>query len=235
MAEAKSTPRLTLAIGVVERWRIAIGAFILLPLSLLSLQILHDKRVFVWEENFLVWLQKSLPTPLGHTLSFIFHIGNTESAAIVVIVTLAILAWKRRWREAGLMAIATAGVLALVDLMLKPFFSRDRPPFYDDVTIPAAGDSFPSGHATGNLVLYLLLAFFFSERFPKFTRYFYSAAIGFVLMVGLGSIYLGIHWPTDVMAGYGFGYLWQTICLLSYKLTAPKADLDLAANRVSEM
>ncbi|MEO0854840.1 MAG: phosphatase PAP2 family protein, partial [Cyanobacteria bacterium J06648_11] len=128
-----------------------------------------------------------------------------------VVLTLTILAKYKRWLDMSTLAIAALGSLIWVDWVLKPWFAKDRPPFSHIDTV--AGDAFPSGHATGNLMLYLFLAYLLSERFPRWRGFFYAGAIAFISTMGLGSLLLRAHWPTDVAAGYGFGFIWLTACL----------------------
>ena len=118
----------------------------------------------------------------------------------------------RYWHEAIALAFATLGILILVDEILKPFFDRRRPPkprLVEDLS----RDSFPSGHAAGNLVLYFYLSFILATRYPKLTKYIYGLATLIILSIGFSSIYVNAHWTTDIIGGYIFGYLWLLISL----------------------
>ncbi len=142
----------------------------------------------------------------------LYKIGNTYIAGSLVLATLVFLIRKRYWQEAKALAFATLGILILVDEILKPIFGRSRPPkprLVDDL----GGDSFPSGHAAGNLVFYFYLAFLLAAQYPKLTKYIYILATIIVLLIGFGSIYIKAHWATDVLGGYLFGYLWLLISL----------------------
>lgn len=197
-------------VAAIGKVRLYTCLFILFPLILLSQQI-KNKRSFDWEANFLLWLHEVIHPIAGSMLSVFYWIGDTESAAIIVIVSLAVLWWKKRRREAVTLAFATLSVLLLVDKILKPFFARRRPPERLDKS--AGGYGFPSGHATGNVLLYFYLAYLLAARYPKYSIHIYAAITMFLLLMGLSSMYLRVHWPTDTIAGYGFGYLWLTIAL----------------------
>ena len=109
------------------------------------------------------------------------------------------------------------GILLLVDKILKPFFDRPRPPkprLVEDLS----PDSFPSGHAAGNLALYFYLSFIIATQYPQFKVYIYGMATIIVFLIGFASIYTQAHWFTDVLAGYIFGYLWLVLSLTLLKL-----------------
>lgn len=142
----------------------------------------------------------------------IYKISGTYLTGSLVLITLAILIRKKYWQEAKGLAFATLGILLLVDEVLKPLFERPRPPKPRLVT-DLSPDSFPSGHAAGNLVLYFYLSFILAARYPKLTKYIYSLATVIVLLIGFSSVYTKAHWTTDILGGYLFGYLWLLVSL----------------------
>ena len=138
----------------------------------------------------------------------IYVLGDEAVAGPVVALALVGLARGRRWRDALGLAIATGGVLVWVDLVLKPLFDRHRP---GELIVRTAGTAFPSGHVAGNLVLYLFLAALVAEHAPAAARLSHRAAWLWVLLQGLCAVYLGAHFPTDVVAGVGVGLLWLSV------------------------
>ena len=83
-----------------------------------------------------------------------------------------------------------------------------------DSGTPVYTASFPSGHATGSAAAYLtmgaLLARFQRQRRLKI--YLMSVAVLLTLMIGVSRLYLGVHWPTDVLAGWTLGSCWALMC-----------------------
>ncbi len=142
----------------------------------------------------------------------VYNIGNTYITGSLVLAVLIFLIRKRYWQEAKALAFATLGILILVDEILKPIFGRSRPP-KPRLVNDLGKDSFPSGHAAGNLVLYFYLAFLLAAQYPKSTKYIYIFATIIVLLIGFSSIYIKAHWATDVLGGYLFGYLWLLVSL----------------------
>lgn len=179
-----------------------------------------DKKTIKFDESLLLLLHNHTNNNIALELSKIFYYaGDAKYSAIVVILSLGILFWKGYWQEAKILAIASLGVLVIVDRGLKPFFDISRP---GESLVSKVGKSFPSGHATGNFVLYFYLAYLLAERFPKLTIYIYGVITAFLILIGLSSMYLRVHWPTDIIAGYASGYVWLTICLGMLKISTNK-------------
>ncbi|AFY71369.1 phosphoesterase PA-phosphatase related protein [Thalassoporum mexicanum PCC 7367] len=206
-------------VNLVGRWQLIACVAIALALTQLSLLILQNPLLPA-ELEFMQWFQQAIPPAIGNIWGKIFFACDAEVSATVVVISILVLSWRKLWHEAFFIAIAAAGAIGMNDLLFKPFFARERPPLFDDPTI--SGYAFPSGHAFGNLMLYFFLAYLLSAHFPKLTNYFYGAAIVFIASMGLGSMYLGVHWLTDVIAGYGVGFIWLTICLTLLKLSKRK-------------
>lgn len=101
--------------------------------------------------------------------------------------------------------------------ILKHLFVRPRPQFMPLINEPSY--SFPSGHSMNSFVFYTCLAYFIFSRVDNRTYrrllYFLSAAI--ILLIGISRIYLGAHYPSDVLAGYAAGALWFFVVTLFEK------------------
>ena len=142
----------------------------------------------------------------------IYQISGAHITGFIVFAALMVLIRLRYWQEAKILGFATLGILILVDEILKPFFDRRRPP-QPRLVKDLSRDSFPSGHAAGNLVLYFYLSFILAIRYPKLAKYIYGLATVIVVLIGFSSVYVNAHWATDILAGYVFGYLWLLVSL----------------------
>lgn len=137
------------------------------------------------------------------------------SVAILTLVTVAAVAWLallRKFGAAALVAIAVIGG-ALLSQVLKSGYARPRPdlvPHGDYVT----SLSFPSGHAMSSAIVYLTLAALLSRAQPhrRLKIYLLSVAVVLVLLIGVSRVYLGVHWPSDVAAGWCIGSAWALLC-----------------------
>ncbi|MGE0725415.1 MAG: phosphatase PAP2 family protein [Alphaproteobacteria bacterium] len=137
----------------------------------------------------------------GHTL--VVSIGITAAAYLAVL---------RRWRRAALVLATVAGAVAL-GIALKLGIGRERPDLVAPL-VDVRSLSFPSGHALLAAVVYPTVgALLASARPERKARVFVMAvAILITVLVGLSRLYLGVHWPTDVIAGWLFGGAWAAAC-----------------------
>lgn len=126
-------------------------------------------------------------------------------ADVAIVLALAI---KGRARE-GLFAGLALGGSALLNLTTKQLFSRERPSLWESIA-PETTFSFPSGHAMGSMTLAwvcVLLAWRTSWRVPVT-----FVAAGFTLLVGFSRTYLGVHYPSDILAGWTAASVWTVSC-----------------------
>ena len=118
----------------------------------------------------------------------------------------------RGWRRgAALTVVMTAGVLVL-DVGLKQLFARARPEaFFDFYPLPASY-SFPSGHAIFSACFFGGIAALVAHRLDSRVRQaaLWAAALALALLIGVSRIYLGVHYPSDVLGGYAVGMVWVT-------------------------
>ena len=130
-------------------------------------------------------------------------IADTYQSAIITILLVTFLYFKKHYREALFLAI-TMTTCGLAMPLLKNIFSRERPNFYRLIEI--SGYSFPSGHTTSATTMYLTLAIILLSIMKKLNKNFvFSIAVLGIVIIGGSRIYLGVHYPTDVMAGICLG------------------------------
>ena len=142
-------------------------------------------------------------------------IADTYQSAIITILLVTFLYFKKHYREALFLAI-TMTTCGLAMPLLKNIFSRERPNFYRLIEI--SGYSFPSGHTTSATTMYLTLAIILLSIMKKLNKYFvFSIAVLGIVIIGSSRIYLGVHYPTDVMAGICLGIsIVSTVYILYY-------------------
>jgi undecaprenyl-diphosphatase len=135
------------------------------------------------------------------------------SAEFLIPVSLAAAAWlvvRRRIKSASVLILATAGGRLLVELQ-KAQTARIRPaeqPHLAEVHNLA----FPSGHAANATIVFLALAFLLTSAWPRRALAVW-AAVWLSILVGVSRLVLGVHWPSDVIAGWAFGLLWTLLLL----------------------
>ena len=121
----------------------------------------------------------------------------------------------RRYGAAVLVLAATLGGL-LVSHLLKDLYDRPRPELVPHLT-PVSTSSFPSGHAMLSAVVYLTLGALLARLVERWwvKLYVIVAALGLTGLVGFSRVYLGVHYPTDVLAGWAAGLSWAILCWLA--------------------
>ena len=117
------------------------------------------------------------------------------------------------WQAHAAHLVATGGIIA--SFLLKAAFSRPRPDLVPHHSI-VYSSSFPSSHSMASAVTYLTLAVVMARAHGRrrVKAYFVVIAALLTMTVGLSRVYLGVHWPTDVLAGWTAGTVWAASCWL---------------------
>ena len=152
----------------------------------------------------------SVANPVLDTVARVLtDIGGVYGTAIVGILAFGFLVWRGRPHTAWLIPLAIAGGVAISEL-LKIVFQRPRPTLWPYADVPHPGFSFPSGHATVSLCLYGVLLWLVLHDHPRAWWAWAWSALMVLLIAGIGlsRIYLGVHYPTDIAAGYIAGTFW---------------------------
>ena len=131
--------------------------------------------------------------------------------------------------RAGFMWLGAGVWTAILIPTLKGLFNRDRPELWETLVEPSL-QSFPSGHSFAASAIFPLLAFQVVQWRPKWRKPAFAIGIAMPLLIGFGRLYLGVHWPTDVLAGWAIGGFtaWGAARWFSLKPTAPKIDSSKA-------
>ena len=144
--------------------------------------------------------------------------GDVAGMSALVLTVVAVLCIRRRFRWASYLAITAAGG-AILNQLLKFHYVRQRPDLTAAVT-GAMGWSFPSGHTmTGTIVLgalaYLVAR---SEGAWRRKSAVFAGLVTLALAIGVSRVYLGVHWASDVGAGFAAGALWVTATTTGYEV-----------------
>lgn len=174
-----------------------------------------------YDESILLAFRNSadLSDPIGpgfieHAMMDLSALGSFAVILTVVISLLGFLVLRRQWRLAIFIFLSIAGG-SVLSFFLKSCFMRPRPDLVMHLT-PAQLSSFPSGHTMSATMVYLTLAALLAEsvRREYVKIYILGWAIGIVFLVGVSRIYIGVHWPSDVLAGWMGGIAWALFCWL---------------------
>jgi undecaprenyl-diphosphatase len=154
------------------------------------------------------------PMWLEAAVADITSLGGKAVLTIIVLIVSGFLFLNAKHGAAALVLVSSGGG-SLLTFVLKSLFDRPRP----DVVVHLVGvssASFPSGHAMASATIYLTLGALLARVQPQGRLKVYSGVVAATLtvLVGLSRVYLGVHWPTDVLAGWCIGAAWAMLCWL---------------------
>ena len=142
------------------------------------------------------------------------RLGSGSVLTLVTLGCVGALLLARRYRMLIVLLIVVGGG-TLLSLGMKQFFNRPRPPYAEMMPYVVTA-SFPSGHSMLSAVVYMTLAVFLARASSQRSFKIYFIVIGVIvtLLVGVSRVYLGVHYPTDVLAGWSSGLTWAMLCWL---------------------
>ncbi len=148
------------------------------------------------------------PIWLRQVMIDITALGGETVLTLVVAITIGFLIAYRHLLTAALVFGGTvSGSIAVA--LTKQIVGRERPALVDHL-VEVGSASFPSGHAANSTIIYLTIALVCMQivRAKAARRLMFGSTIALVTTIGFSRIYLGVHWPSDVAAGWAFGSLW---------------------------
>ncbi len=153
-------------------------------------------------------------------------LGGYTVIILITLGTVGFLALRRKWHTCLLVLASIAGG-TLISNVLKIFFARSRPAVVPHL-VDVASLSFPSGHSMLGAITYLtlgaLLARTTADRRIKI--YCLGLAVTLVFFIGLTRLYLGVHYPTDVLAGWCAGIVWALLCALTARWLQRRGSVE---------
>jgi undecaprenyl-diphosphatase len=156
-------------------------------------------------------------------------LGGVVLLTLITAATAGFLALDGKRRMA---AFLCASILtgSLLSTLLKDLFHRPRPDIVPHAVYASSG-SFPSGHSMLSAITYLTLGALLARSHQRraLKVYFLFLAVLLTLMVGVTRVYLGVHWPTDVLAGWTAGAVWALLCWLLARQLQLHHSLELEA------
>jgi len=222
------------------RWRtwkrrIAIGAlamFALMAALRIAAERALDSGFLAWESRFIGWLGSS--GPFGFSDAVFFQtFGSDITLVILIAATAGIAAWMRRPIVAASIILAAL----IPDLVVRfgwAIWSRARPDIlYDGIASPGF-HSFPSGHAAKTMAVYgFLVAIWLRSSRSAVEKATGCLVLAFIaVVVPLGRMAMGVHWPSDVIAGLLIGFVWMTV-LVRESARAERVPGQPVASRAS--
>ena len=185
------------------------------------------KRVIICLIIFIIWISLIFTDNIGwfdnavynclyslksdtftNIMKIITALSNPVTIIILTGLSLVGLIWQYK---KSLFLVGTIGGSTLLNVILKNIFRRARPEHYR--FIEETGFSFPSGHAMGSMSFYgFFIILVLNSKLSKTYKYIISIILGLIIfLIGISRIYLGVHYPSDIVGGYLISFIWLNI------------------------
>lgn len=184
---------------------------------LLANQVAELDRVFS------LWVHAHSQPWLDRLMLNVTYGGDWRFLLLVTLASVAFLFFGHQRKRASLLLGLAFGLSYLANHLLKSIFQRQRPELWDVFARPSSY-SFPSGHAMSSMMVYGVAALLFAELYPQHRRAWLGGAALWILLIGFSRIYLGVHWLSDVVAGFAIGLMFVYALVRWYKLSEPAAN-----------
>lgn len=213
---------LRLSIGHIKSFRAAVGVFLIVGALIGVLGIALFARIadFVregstqaFDDRVMTWMGQHRINWLERTLVEVTALGTGVVVLSIVGVSAMFLWLTRHKYSAALLLFSTSGGIVLNNI-LKLLFMRERPRAFEWAA-HASSSSFPSGHAMSAAIVYATIGYLAARlqrrRWARWLTLVFAMVL--ILLIGASRVYLGVHYPTDVLAGLVLGLAWAGFCM----------------------
>lgn len=185
---------------------LASSAFVIWAFTELA-DVVVEGESLAFDRAALLWIHSTFPGWLDGPMRIVTALGYYWFV-LALLVVVAILFYRKGWKLSAILLLVSTAGSAVLTTVLKSVFQRARPELFDS-SYHASFYSFPSGHATVAVGFYGMLTLVLAHRLRGKARWAVAVSgILVVLLIGFSRLYLGVHYPTDVLAGYLAALLW---------------------------
>lgn len=198
------------SVNTLKLWRIG-GLFVVFAAVTSVLVWLASTvqagRLLPFDEPVMVWLHARVSAPLTAMMLTVTQLGGGVGVTILCAALIWLLVRRRHVAQGWFVALAVGGA-GLLNVILKLLFERTRPDFWEHL-VQETSYSFPSGHAMGSSALVIACAFLaWRTRWRWWT--IWGGAL-FAVLVGVSRMYIGVHYPSDILAGWLVSFVWVAL------------------------
>lgn len=183
------------------------GSIALLLFMILGYTVkFYPEHLEVFDSRIQTVIRGNLPQEITVFFRSLTILGNTTTFVFVLLVAVLYLYFVKKWRVEGLFLALSGTVSGLLIVATKGLYARVRPAI--EHLVVAQGFSFPSGHSAGSMMIYGFMLIIAHQRLiSKPMRLLVEGFfLALIFLIGLSRIYLGVHYPTDVLAGFLLGF-----------------------------
>lgn len=203
------------SISIIEFSRFTLAIITAFGFILLSQKVLNNQTEaldYAILQHFLLF-----KTPvLDRVFVMISFLGKTAFLIYLSLALCLLLLVKKQWIRSILLAIYVVASVWF-KLFLKDLFARERPELWERI-IEVRYLSYPSGHAMISVVVYGLICYYLMTQFKAWRGLILGMTSMLLTLIGISRLYLGVHWPTDIIAGYSIGFVCLIACILSLEV-----------------
>lgn len=166
----------------------------------------YPQNLVTFDSQIQTFVRGSLPEFLTAFFKTVTVLGNPEVQIGLVVVLFLFFYLIKGWKIEGFYQVFNGLMAGLLILVLKNLYQRPRPSL--EHLVHAGGYSFPSGHSLGAMLIFGTVMIVLRQRFKgrSWLPLVQLALAGLIILIGLSRIYLGVHYPSDVLAGFALGY-----------------------------
>jgi undecaprenyl-diphosphatase len=177
---------------------------------------ISNKSIAHFDTSIIRFVQ-GMETPwLTSIMKFFTTLGNTKSVIGIALIAFVLLYFAFRYRQQAFLFIIIIGGTVVLNALLKNYFKRERPEIHRIMN--ANGFSFPSGHSMIAFSLYTIIVYIawrnVKTGLSRTLLILFAAFM--ILMTGISRIYVGVHYPSDVVGGFAASGLWVTFAIIVY-------------------
>ncbi len=180
--------------------------------AVLAEDVLTGDPLVQLDQRLAGWLHDRATPGLTTAFEAVTTLGSASVIVPLALAAILVLLTRTKRAEALFVTLVLAGAEGLT-MILKAGFERERP-FFPDPLATESSFSFPSGHATVSLAVYGALGFLLARRSSSWRgrALWLGVAAGLVLLIGASRLVLGVHFLSDVLAGFSAGMVWLVLC-----------------------
>lgn len=185
--------------------------------------LVGDRKIASFDQAVISFVQGWDSPALTSVMKFFTDIGSGLPVVAITIAIMLFLYFVLKHRRELILFVFVLGGSEVLNVVLKAVFRRERPTVHR--LIAESGFSFPSGHSMGAFSLYGILAFLLWKHIPVWwgRTLIILVCVALILAIGISRVYLGVHYPSDVLAGYLASGFWLGASIWSYQKYAEYA------------
>ncbi|MGQ4649907.1 phosphatase PAP2 family protein [Lyngbya aestuarii] len=211
------SPKLSTFISAVWIGGLIVAGLALWGFAAIAEEVLEQETQAI--DQAILQVFASFHTPLLNQIMVgVTFLGEPLWLTALSVVFGIVLLRQGRWTAVITLIIASGGAIGL-NFLLKAVFARSRPTLWQHI-VDVNYYSFPSGHAMISLVIYGLIGYWLVTRLKVWQIPIISITVLLIAAIGVSRLYLGVHWPTDIIAGYAAGLVWLVACILGLEATS---------------